>query len=74
MATFNASAALFGLGGMPVVGSIVSRTNPAVFKGVGLLDDFRISNRYDYDPNSPRGDNMQLRKARFSQEGFFGDD
>lgn len=76
MATFNASANLFGLGSLPVVGSINTVVNKATFSGAGLLDDFRVSNRYEYDPqgNSPGPGDMRLRKARFSQEGIFGDD
>ncbi len=49
-------------------------TNPASFKGVGLLDPFRISNYFAYDPMSSRQRVMQLRHARLSYEGSFGDD
>jgi hypothetical protein len=51
-------------------------SGPAVFRGVGILDTWQLSNFWNqaYDPQNPRGDNMQLRKARLSQEGILGDD
>lgn len=68
-ATFNGS----GLQ-TQIVGQIWRNVTSATFKGAGFFDDFRVSDRYNYDPNSPLQRVMQLRKARFSQEGSFGDD
>ena len=73
MALYNASPAFNGVGGLFIVITQRLAISP-ILSGAGLLDSWRVTHRYDYDPANPRGDNMRLRKATIAQEGFFGDD
>lgn len=76
MTVFNGSANFFGSGLIPPPPIQALVTSVPIFAGAGLLDDFRVSNLNEYDPKSTRfhAGIMQLRKARTSKEGFFGDD
>lgn len=67
----------FGAGGVApkVVQRMVLAAGGQRLSGSGLLDSFYASNALSaYDPANARAGVMQLRKARLSTEGIFGDD
>lgn len=69
-----AIAPAFAAAGKLSVAVIDQMADSVLFAGKGVLDSFRVTHLYEYDPGRPLDGSMATRKARLSFEGILGND